>query len=521
MSMQVTERYDTRFASVFAETVRIGIYARLSKNRNGISTNTAIQVAECLEEARHYASDRQLTPEIAVILEENDISASRYSIKERPDYEYLLELIRQNKVDVIFATETERLVRRPREMDKLIDLAETTTLRELYFTSDEGYNLSTPNGIYRARQAVNAAERESRKISERTKRKQAAKAREGKSNGGRRCFGYKPGNMELEPHEVAILHEFAKKLLGGQGFAEIAAWSDNQGYTNAGGKKWLPVTIRNSLMRKRYAGIREHNGAEYPAVWEPVFDAETWERLQLTLKLRRQEHGNVVRARKYLLTGVAYCGKCGLPMHGTKKKDRAYSKVRRVYVCMKRWDGSGCNGVARNADALDHYVTEQLLDRLDTPDLTKLLRRDSQDDNQLKLLIEARDTRKQKLDELVDDYASNLLTREQFQRAKTVAETELAKAEYEIATLNRKRTAHGLIPAGVSVRASWEASDSDDWKRAIMALAIERVDVFPTTSRKSYMIDGVRRLFDPAYVKITWREHLDLLSIAALINSGI
>ena len=30
MSMQVTERYDTRFASVFAETVRIAIYARLS-----------------------------------------------------------------------------------------------------------------------------------------------------------------------------------------------------------------------------------------------------------------------------------------------------------------------------------------------------------------------------------------------------------------------------------------------------------------------------------------------------------
>jgi hypothetical protein len=61
MSMEVTARYATRFKSVvvYTDRVRIAIYARLSKNRNGLSTNTAIQVAECLEEARYYALERQ------------------------------------------------------------------------------------------------------------------------------------------------------------------------------------------------------------------------------------------------------------------------------------------------------------------------------------------------------------------------------------------------------------------------------------------------------------------------------
>jgi site-specific DNA recombinase len=131
-----------------------------------------------------------------VIFEENDISASRYSTKERPDYESLVELVRQNRIDVIFCTEMERLVRQPRDVEVLIDLAESTNLREIYMTSDEGYDLSNPNGIYRARQAVALAERESRKISERTKRKQADRARNGFSHGGRRCFGYKSGNMD-------------------------------------------------------------------------------------------------------------------------------------------------------------------------------------------------------------------------------------------------------------------------------------------------------------------------------------
>lgn len=503
-----------------AEELRIVIYSRLSMNRSGLSTNCAIQVAECEEEAGWYARDHGSRLTIVEKFQEDDVSASRYSTKPRPLYEQMLSLIAQNQVDMVWATETERLVRRPREMEKLIDLAETTRLKYLYLTSDDQYDLSTPNGIYRARQAVNAAERESRKISERTKRKQAAKAREGMSNGGRRCFAYKAGNMELEPVETAILQEMGRKFLAGQGYTEISQWANDQGYKTAGGSAWFPVKVRNALCRKRYGGIRVHHDAEYPAIWPAVFDTVTWERIQLAVKTRSIKNSTTPRARRYLLTGIAYCGKCHEPLNGSKKKDRAYSKERRVYACMPRQNRAHCNGVARNADALDHYVTESLLAHLETPDLTKLLRRDNEDDGQLKNLLSIRETRKQRVTDLVDDYASGLLSRDQFARAKNTAEAELGKVEYEIASLNRKRTANGLVPAGASVREAWGNSDSDDWKRALTSLAIERVDVFPTKSRKRYVIDDVVRCFDPADVRIVWRE-LDLSSIAALVNERL
>jgi DNA invertase Pin-like site-specific DNA recombinase len=55
---------------------------------------------------------------VVVIFEENDISASKYSKKERPDFRSLIELIRQNEIDVIFATEVERLVKASRQLGR-------------------------------------------------------------------------------------------------------------------------------------------------------------------------------------------------------------------------------------------------------------------------------------------------------------------------------------------------------------------------------------------------------------------
>lgn len=127
---------------------------------------------------------------MVAIFEENDVGAAKYSKKERPDYRRLLELVKENKVDVIFVTEVERLMRQPAEAEQLIDLAGATDLREIHPTSEEGYNLSTPNGVYGLRQAVKLAECESLKTSERLRRTLADRARDGQTHGSRRCFGY-------------------------------------------------------------------------------------------------------------------------------------------------------------------------------------------------------------------------------------------------------------------------------------------------------------------------------------------
>src|SRR3954468_24797911 len=195
---------------------RVAIYCRLSKDRSGLSENTAIQLRECVE----YAAEQGW--QIVAQFEENDISASKFSKKPRPLYEALVRMVEENKVDIILSTEGERLLRQPKELDRLLDLAEPTTLSRIVHTNGEDYDLSTANGIYNARQDVARAERESRKISERQKRKKRAQAREGKPGGGRRPFGYAADMVTVNEAEAAVLRDMADKVIRGWGFKEVA-----------------------------------------------------------------------------------------------------------------------------------------------------------------------------------------------------------------------------------------------------------------------------------------------------------
>ncbi len=508
--MLTTEKYTLRPQTHPATGVlRIVIYTRLSKNHGGLSTNTSIQVVECLDEAQYYARQQGLELVVVGIYEENDVSASKYSTKPRSDYLELMELVKSNQVDVIFATEMERLCRRPREMEDIIDLAEVTDLRCIYFTSDDSYDLRTVNGISRARDAVNRADRESRKISERIKRKLADKASEGASHGGRRAYGYKSGGMELEEHEAEIIRQMGDMVADGTSCREVAYWANEQNIPTAEGKLWAAVSVQNMLRRPRYVGIRVHKGAQYPAKWPAVFtDRERWDKIQLTMQLIADKYADRPRGRKYLLTGLVYCGKCGMSLNGSKRADATNAPSRRTYGC--RTEGTthrrrGCGGINVGADALEHWITEALLYRLDTPDLESLLNSDNGSDGKLAELLEKRKAQKLRLDGFVSDYATGLLTKDQLSVAKGAGERELGRIESEISSLNRKRVGRGLVPVGQALRSAWETNDSDEWRQGLLALVIERITVNPSNKRPVYMIDDVRTRFDPARVEVTWR----------------
>lgn len=502
-----TDRYTLRRQTYETSgTLRIIVYGRLSKNRSGLSTNTSIQVTECLDEAQYYARQQGLKLVVVAIYEENDVSASKYSTKPRPDYLQILEYIKTNQVDAIFATEMERLCRRPREMEDIIDLSEVTDLRYIYFTSDDNYDLRTVNGISRARDAVNRADRESRKISERITRKLADRAREGGSHGGRRAYGYKPGGMELEDHEAEVIRQMGDLVLRGMSCREVAYWANEQGYPTAEGKLWPAVSVQNMLRRPRYVGIRVHKGAQYEATWPAVFTREKWDQIQLTLMLTADRYTGRSHGRRYLLTGLVYCGKCGMPLNGSKRTEK--EGHRRTYGC--RTEGTtqpryGCGGINIGADGLEHWIAEAALYRLDTPDLEKLLNSDDEADAQLAGLLEERNAQQLLLDSLVRDYATRLLARDQFALAKTAAEAEVARIESAIDVLNRKRAGRGLVPVGQALRGAWDANKSDEWRRSLLALVIERITIHPSTKRPIYMMGEVPTRFDPDRVEVTWR----------------
>lgn len=470
------------------------VYARLSKDRSGLSENVGIQEREG---RAHAASEGWPVEDV---FHDNDISASKYSTKPRPGYEALLEQVKAGKIETIIVTEMTRLYRRMEELLVLIKLAETTKLKKIAVTDGTGYNLSTGEGIFNAVSAVNTAMLESRKISDRLKRKKKATAEAGKFHGGGRPYGYEADGVTIKEPEAEVIREVARRLIGGEGMSDIVRDLNARNVPTANGFQWRLANIWRVVHNKRLIGIREHNGLEYPAVWMPIYSVETYRLIEAQLKSRRRSHYGVTRgARRYVLTGFTYCGNCGGLMYGNAAgSDKG--RVRR-YVC-KQYDNSmnkvGCGKVFRSADPLETFIKDAIFYRLQTTQLAELLNADERPD--VAPLVADYETRKSKLDELVDDYASGLLNRQQFAAAKSVAENALEETRQELARVQAQLTGLSL-PPGQTLEQAWEVRGIQ-WRNSFVKLLIEKVVVNPGHPG-SHLYKTWR--FNPDDIQVVWK----------------
>jgi hypothetical protein len=185
---------------------------------------------------------------------------------------------------------------------------------------------------------------------------------------------------------------------------------------------------------------------------------------------------------KYLLSGIARCGKCGAAMYV-----RPTAKGRAVYICR---EGNGHLG--RSQPHLDAYATTVILDRLATLDL---------DD----LAAESPDTKKSRadatklrgrLDRAIERYTEGKLSANTLAKIEADLEPRIADAE------RRARAAAGVSPvveqlAGKGADARWDALSVEQRREVVRVLL--HVTVLP--SKRASGSTG----FDPQAVKLEWR----------------
>lgn len=479
--------------------MRCVVYARQSKTRDG-SESIETQIEACKAACERLGYDV-----VAVLAEPPSTSGYKNRGKSREKFKLLLAGFVAGEWEMVMAYKTDRLSRGGGPgWAPLLDAIEAAHL-------DLDRAVATPSGfISEFEIGIRASmdREESKKLSERMSDLSARKAKQGKPQGGRRPFGYQDDMVTIKEDEAEVLREMARRLISGQSFKSIAWWLNEQGITTTTGKLWYPLTVRNMLRKPRYGGLRVHQGKEYPAIWETVFSPESWEQLKTTLLLRTQSNPNVPKARRYLLTGIAHCGGCGKPMNGMTKRDHPSRPIRRTYQCRVQGDAHkehGCGGVTRNADALDHWVRESVLAHLASSSLLELLGTSGEDATVIHQLIHDREQQRARLNQFVDDYATGLLTRPQFERAKTTAQSELERIER---LLTRQASGHALpsmLPTDKSAAEAWKEADTD-WRRELVTGLIERVVVKPGNTKPFYDIDGVTARFDPSLIEIEWRS---------------
>lgn len=479
--------------------IRAVIYARQSKTRDG-SESIETQLEAC-----RTAADRFGFNVVATLAEPPSTSGYKNRGKSRAKFKQLLAGFSDGSWEMVIAYKTDRLSRGGGPgWAPLLEAIEKANL-------DLDRAVATPGGFvseFEIGIRATMDREESKKLSDRMSDMSERKAKQGKPQGGRRPFGYQADMVSIDEDEAAVLREMAASVMSGHSYKHIAWDLNERGITTSGGKLWFPLTVRNTLLKPRYAGLRVHQGIEYPAVWEPIFDAETVEKLRMTMLMRKEAHADVPKARRYLLTGIAHCGGCGMPMNGMTKRDNPTRPLRRTYQCRVQGDSRrkhGCGGVTRNADALEHWVRESVLAHLASASLLELLGTSAEDMTLIRELWSDKQAQQARLNQLVDDYATGRLTPTQFDRAKRTAESELERVDKLLARHASSHAVLSMLPTDKSAPEAW-SSESDDWKRSLVSGLIERVVVNPGITKPFYNADGKMMRFDPSLVQIEWRS---------------
>jgi site-specific DNA recombinase len=472
--------------------VRTAIYARISQDVSGLSENVAIQLEECLSHLNEQGW------EAVGRFSDNDVSASAYSTKPRPGYDALIASIEAGEVEAVLITEMSRLYRRLEELLGLFQLAKTTPLRRVVTTDGISYDLSTPEGIHNAVAAVNNAILESAKLSQRLIRKKSAKAKLGAFGGGPRPFGFEKDGVTIREREAEALRYAASRVLEGASMRQVARELREQGIMSRNGTHISPSNLRRQLESPRIVGLRKHQGKLYPAQWPAIIDQETQDRLKLIFSSEeRFRSWEKKGGRTHLLTGLLECGKCGGLLMGGKNNGK------RGYQCR----GPDVNIMApvhlrRAAEPLELLVTEAARYRLDSMDLGRLYKDDGQP--RIRALLDDYNARKLKLDDLVADYASGLLNREQLAQAKAIVERAIEDVKARIDKLQRNRVL-AAVPVGRTLSEAWaEHADDQDWQRAMLGLVIEKVIVKPVGHGAVPKWRGFQFDPSPRAIEIVW-----------------
>lgn len=468
------------------------IYARISEDRTGAGLGVDRQEADCRKLAQSKGWN------VGPVFVDNDVTA--FKRRTRKGYQALLEGIRVGDVDRVVAWHSDRLLRRPRELEDLIDLCDDKGKGvPIEFVIAGPYDLTTANGRMIARISAAVDSHESEHKSERIRRKHVELAENGKvPGGGRRPFGYNKDRKTIRRKEADLIRDAAARVLAGESVRSIAVDWQRRGIKSVTGAQWSPTTLKRLLMSGRISGQRDHLGVMYPAEWPAIIDPDTTARLRAVLSDPSRAKAPWSNAREYLLSGFVVCGnpdcKAKMTARPVMRKGHRY----RRYHCLT--DRGGCNKVGIGAQPLEDLVSEMLLYRLErTPKLAKeMKRRRAAGTTKTKASMESLASLEQRLAELPEMYAAGEITRAQWVTAQASIEKKLTDARGTLAEGVRDDNAAAVLGDPEAIRREWDDPDTSlDRRRAILGVVLDRVVIAPTSKQNNR--------FDPSRVEPIWR----------------
>lgn len=457
------------------------IYARISRDATGEGLGVERQLADC----RELAAKRGWT--VAEEYVDNDISA--YRGKRRPAYERMLEDIREGRRDAVVVYHTDRLTRRPIELEQFTGVCEAAGVRA-FATVTADIDLGNDDGMFMARILAAVAAKESGRKSERLKRKAREVAEAGKPNGGyKRPFGYERDRVTVVESEAAIIRQVAERYLAGESLISLTEWLQAEGVMSVAGLPWRTSTLRTMLSSARIAGLRSYKGEVVAkAIWPAIITPAQHE--QLVAQFRRRTATGRRSPRRYLLSGLLRCGKCGNKLFSSARQ------TTRRYVCSSSPDHGGCGRLTIVAAPVEEWIAEAVLMRLDSPAMADALAGRVQADERQAALHAELESDQAQMRELAELWAAKGISLAEWKSAREPIQARIHATERQLSQLSGSQTLDGLIGNGYELRHSWGTLNLTR-QAAIVGAVLDFATIAPGSP--------FARSVDPNRIIPTWR----------------
>lgn len=451
------------------------LYVRQSLDRTGAEAAVDRQESSC----REFAAAKDWT--VGTVYRDNSVSATNG--KARRDFERLLADIERGVVQNVIVWHLDRLTRSLRDLTRVIEAGQARRVN-IACVHGTSLDLGDPTGVAVATILTAIAAMEVQHKGNRQKAANRQRAEIGKAHWVRRPFGYERDGdaVSVVPTEAAALRDAADRVLAGDTLASIVRDFNTAGLRSTLDMPWNVTSLRRALINPRTAGRRLYNGEDMGAgVWEPIFSVDTHKALEQKLTDPRRRTAPDDLNSKYLLSGIAICGKCGNKMFASPVKSGGRQWM--VYRCF----GGYC--MTRRLDLVDEVVEGVVVGVLSRPDAATLFNSKGDSIALRTRAKELRDRRDGLAALLGDGLLSVSAVREQSGRITR----ELHEVEAALFSEEGANPAAELIHA-TDVEAAWQALPLGPKRKIVRALV--EVTVLPA---------GKGTRFAPEQVSIAWK----------------
>lgn len=327
------------------------LYGRASTDRQGDTINHQISLLSEMARKRGWAIDERY------IYEDEDVSASKVAMWDRPSMRRLLTDAKSGKFDVVMFKGISRFARDTEEAISTANRLKAAGLRII--SIEENFDSETAASDLFFTIHASMAAFESEKLAVRVRLGYIEKAKKGLWS-GRTPYGYQKGDDgRLEPDDYAwVVSKIFELYINGLGSHRIMKWLyDNSVSSPTGGKFWTERIVMQIVRNPAYTGTLVYNRrtntvkrnygddgrlkkvlyvaandedewVTVPDAHEVIVEQETFDEAQQVAIGRF--HQKRVPNKRYALTGIAKCGRCGSGLVGVKSRQTTSKRTGRT-----------------------------------------------------------------------------------------------------------------------------------------------------------------------------------------------